>query len=813
MERDLTEEVRSAIAEIQRYLLDQIPPLNASDSIELLMLQPPQLLMRYVNSWAVEQKRISGFPMSDLLFHAVKKVQLFGGLKLLERPIVDSYVDALIPLVLEACPSDERALLKTNLMAMRDSRGLDVSVSAVDIVRPDSMAPRQQPQKEAGGDIFSKSAKRLSLVIDRLTRFIPGKSASPSAGADESTDMPPSNPSAQLVTMAAASSKSEAELERYVQSIRPFTGESDTSNLIRLLAKSMPSWEISVPQDVKVPSASVDAMHKIISLTQNPTDNSKRLRELLAAAVEQFNAGSLSAASSMLDLAEIVIVEKKIDAITIDRVRSDALSTLNPEQLRKYTENRSKHALLRKVLAFFPTLTRDSLLKELRGEDKPERRRQLLALLEAWGPSAREGALDELDMELRRPEGEQDTYYLRNLIYLLHHIPREGDTVTDREIDLMSRSTARGQSIYVIKEAMLVLGQIKTEAVVKLLTTRLAETEALLLRKDAPYPVDEMQKLLDRICAALARIATPAALLTIARHALKVNPALGDQRSRLAILSAHDMSFDEQTVNLIIAAVRDALPKKLLGRYLPSMQPMPLKQIEALSSTKSEAVEKFLTGVAEDFSDIDVGRAAAAALENLRATGKATTARESAATLSGDLQFFGLPSLLQSLGEQQATGIVTLTSKSSGQTAGKILFVEGQFGDAQAGHLRGADAMYQLLERPVVGHFAFVPQPLANVKGKTQTTDVMMLLLEGIRRHDELKMAEAIAPDHVTLKAAAEKPSPEPSETDPAIVREVWVKATGGKAVGEWESQIAADAYRVRRLVAHWIEEGALQPA
>ena len=168
---------------------------------------------------------------------------------------------------------------------------------------------------------------------------------------------------------------------------------------------------------------------------------------------------------------------------------------------------------------------------------------------------------------------------------------------------------------------------------------------------------------------------------------------------------------------------------------------------------------------------------------------------------------------MQSLADQFATGIVTLTNKQTGQTAGKLLFVEGQFADAQAAHLRGVDALYQLLERPVVGHFAFVPQPLANVKGKTQVAPVMALLLEGIRRHDELKQAVALVPDHVALKAAGAKPTPEPTESDPAILREVWVKAITGKPIGEWESQIAVDAYRVRRVLAHWIDEGALIPA
>jgi hypothetical protein len=90
-------------------------------------------------------------------------------------------------------------------------------------------------------------------------------------------------------------------------------------------------------------------------------------------------------------------------------------------------------------------------------------------------------------------------------------------------------------------------------------------------------------------------------------------------------------------------------------------------------------------------------------------------------------------------------------------------------------------------------------------------TDVMPLLMEGIRRHDEFNQACVIAPDDAILKATTVKPTPPDGESDPALVREVWVKASSGTAVGAWEPLIPIDAYRVRRLVAHWMEQGALQ--
>ena len=82
MAQELSEEIQTALFDLQRYLLDQIPPITAWDSIEMLMHQPPELFMRQVHAWIVEQGRLQAAPVSDFLFHALKKVYLVGELKL-----------------------------------------------------------------------------------------------------------------------------------------------------------------------------------------------------------------------------------------------------------------------------------------------------------------------------------------------------------------------------------------------------------------------------------------------------------------------------------------------------------------------------------------------------------------------------------------------------------------------------------------------------------------------------------------------------------------------------------------------------------
>ncbi|HEX6083760.1 MAG TPA: DUF4388 domain-containing protein [Thermoanaerobaculia bacterium] len=809
----MNDELQTALFDFQRYLLDQIPPLTASDAVETLMAHPPELLIKQIHAWTVDQSRHQEASQSDFLFHALRKVHVFTLLKLVDRAALDAYLDRVVPLALQVCPDGEREMLRSNLAGMRESTVLGGSSSTVvPMSKGDGAAKSGGGVRNVVSDVVTRTARRLSLVVERLASRVP---AAAPKDEPQQQQQQQTQPAAQLVSMAAQSATTEEELAAYIRKLRAYTGEAEPEKLLHVLAESVPQWDIAIPPEAAQPAA-IEAMHKIISLTSSSMESGKRFRELMFEAVEQFNQGALGTAVSMLELAARVIVEKKIDASTVERVHNSAVESISSERLRKYTENKGKHPLLRKALSYFPTLTMPSLFQQLRGEERPERRRSLLGLLEAYGAEARAAAIGELETELNRPPDEVDTYYLRNVIYLLHRIARDSDEGAshdaDKELELLTRATARGQNIYVIKEAVIPLGHLKSEAAAKVLTMRLAELEASLLRKDISlYPLDEMQKVLDRIVSALGRIATPAALLTIARHGMKPNPLLGDTRARLAPLAQHDLSFDEQTVDILVKAIRDDLPAKLLGRIMPSRNPPPLRIIEALSSTRSEKVETLLADTAEKFADHEVGRAAKAALYNLTHAAAQPAAKQ-AATLTGDLDFFGLPSLLQSLADQQATGIVTLTAKRSGQTGGKLLFVSGKFADAQAGHLRGTAALYQMLECPLAGTFAFVPHPPESAKPRAEPLDVMSLLFEGIRRHDEYRQLVLFVPDDLKLHATSVKPTPDPEESDPAVARDIWVKAASGVRLGDWEPQIAADVYRVRRLVARWMEEGALAP-
>ena len=77
-------EVREALLELGQYLSDALPPMMVAGAIELLAGQPPALAAEEIRAWtaAQYQGRNAGLPISDYLFHALRKIHLLEELKL-----------------------------------------------------------------------------------------------------------------------------------------------------------------------------------------------------------------------------------------------------------------------------------------------------------------------------------------------------------------------------------------------------------------------------------------------------------------------------------------------------------------------------------------------------------------------------------------------------------------------------------------------------------------------------------------------------------------------------------------------------------
>jgi hypothetical protein len=833
----LTAEVREALYELQQYLSDALAPLMVADSVEVLLRQPVQLTAAQIHAWSSAQYRGPGanVPISDYLFHAIKKLHLMGEYELVSKENLNVFIREVAQFVLAYCPVEDRDLLRSNLSRLGEAPS--VLSSTVDFLHR-QVGSAERPLatakpvtggsggESAGGPSISvpvtadlaRGIRGFTLLVERLQRQQPAVSSDPGqqttpgpAADDDSREI-----MSQLLTMAAVNSRSGSELDQHLHRLRGLGLQGETRELFRDLGRTLPDWSIAAPQIgeplMVAPVGPLEAMHRIISLAEDPNEGATRYREMVQAAIEQFNDGSLGRSATMFELAERIIIEKKVDFTVVQSVRQRSHENLDPEMLRKFSETSEKHPLLRKVLNFFTPLTPQGLLAELPTEEKRDRRRLILALLEAHGAAGRTAAFERLEIVAHDPGGDPHRYYARNLLYLLRRIPPAGDTDVKHEVDLVISLISPDAPILLMKELIAYLGQVRHEDAEAALVSLLGSLERTLLRppKDALYDIQETRQLLDRTVSALARFGTVSSARAVVAHCLRKQSQLGDTMARLTDLGGQDLSGDPETVDRLLKALRAELPIKVLGFTLQRKSESVFYLIESLASTTAPAVRQALEEVVERFPDHDFGRAAAKTLSSTGAQPRQPEAPS--ASLSGDLELFGLPELLQTLAESNVSGMLTLKDRES-ETAGILVMEHGKILDAQAGRLRGPEAIYQLFERPSPGTFAFVSrrEGASEKEHGAVPHEVVPLVFEAMRRYDEFRQARLLVPDHVTFEVSGIRPSAHPDEKDANLARLVWNKARTGATASDCEIDVPADSFRVRRLLAHWVEQGALQ--
>lgn len=852
-QQPLDPDVREALYELQRYLSDSLAPMMVSDAINLLLDYPADLVANEIQTWMTAQFR-SAKPaaVSDYLFHAVEKIHAMGHYQLVPKDSLLRYLDELKPLVLATCPPADKALLAQNLGRL--GRTESILAPPVEILRRQGgLAGGEDVTASRGREGFPAAAshlQELSLLIERLGPLVApggfpvtageltpapggavagrGRTAMAAAGAalvEGAATSAMTGASAerrdvllsQILSVAAMAARTDGELRAALDKLRSLGIDVPTSELFRTLGRAVPQWPVSSPSTPleqalsNAKGAPTAAMRRVVTLPENPQEIGRRFSEMVGAAVEQLNQGSLARASRMLDAAEKIVSENHVETAMAESVRRRAQEAVDLEHVRSLGEDPRNHEALGRILSFFPGFTPGRFIQELHGEEKRERRRLLLSLLEIHGAPARAAALAILD-ESRGDDPAQEWHFKRNLLYLVRRIPRATEEPTDTELGVLVALADPALPPPLVKEAIASLGTARHERSEAALVTIVQRLEAILAKKvDAPFDEAELQPLLDRAVSALARFGSATSRRIVVEHGLKRKGGIGDAAARLAELSGQDLSADADLVALLLKSLRAELPFKVFGLTLKKRDDKIGPIIEALSSTPLPQVRKALEEVVERHPGAEYAKAAARTL----AAFDAPRAEEgAAASLSGDLDTFELPSLLQSLAASEVTGTLTLRN-APGAVTGRLLIESGRIRSAESGALRGDDAAYQLFERPGGGTFAFVKQTSlpSRAEGDPPAREVVSVLLEGMRRYDEFQRFSALVPDETVLKQTGSKPTPEPEEPDASFQRGVWAKAVSGLSACAIEAAVVADSFRIRRLLARWVEDGSLKPA
>ena len=264
-------------------------------------------------------------------------------------------------------------------------------------------------------------------------------------------------------------------------------------------------------------------------------------------------------------------------------------------------------------------------------------------------------------------------------------------------------------------------------------------------------------------------------------------------------------------MNAVIGLIGKKLPVKLLGVTVGRRGQEVSYLVRALSGTVGPEVQRVLQEIVERFPGQPFADQASEALAKFKT--KSSSEKAEGEDLKGDLELFGLPTLLQSLGDSQLTGRLVI-SGANGHDRATLAYVQGKILHCELGRLRGRDAVCQLFEQPQPGAFRFEKSGSETaVEEGESPLEVMPTILEALRRHDEFQEDRAVVPDGTSFTPTGKTATSPEDETDREFVSAVWREAGKGTAPETCEGIVNTDSYRVRRLYAHWLEQGALNAA
>ncbi len=830
-------EQREALQQLQQYLSDNIAPMIFAESLDSLFSLDPQLIASQIIAWVASLHNTSGdLATADYIFHAAKKLHLLGELELIPLEQAAGCVEALRPHLLQACPEPDRAGLANDFDNLHLSQGADSTTGIGHVHRPGGQevargaSVRKQDTSEspqAGADQalsqgLLEGLGRVNKMLSNLTTRSAASGAQAAGEGVSATTGPLSSEGgateqtlvARIVTEAADNATNAGQLNGSLVELRNQGLQISPDTIVRLLARNLPDWappplQGDVPAE---PQGAVRAMRQLITMSASSGEKAQRFQDLVASAVDEFNKGSLGRAVTMVDLAERMAESDEVEASIVTAAHSRAYDQIDQKVLRQFVEDEDKHHLLRRVLGFFPHFAPSEIFAELEMSDSRERRRFLLMVLNAMGESTREAALETLEAGIRG-EASYPWFFERNLIYLLRTTKRPASETPDREIDVLIHMSDLKAPMPLVREALATLGQIQHDRAITALAARVSELEdALIGTGELPHEEDDLRSLLDSVISMLARNPSKAARRCVVTHGVKRQPQLGDTSARLSKLAGQNLADDRPAVDRIVRALREDLPTKVLGLTVVTGKRAKAVEriIKALSGTDTPEVRGVLSEISQNFSGQKFADAAARTMAQLGAEVHEDEAPSAA--LTGDLELFGLPSLLQNLSDSQLSGTLSVVDPS-GQNAATLVLTAGYLLSAEMGQLKGETAVYQLLERPARGRFIFVREDSeAQADGSVPgAKPVAPMLFEGIRRYDEFMRAASLAPDDATFTTTGQKPTNLEDEPNTDLVRDVWQRILKGDTPVAIESEMPVDCFRVRRLVEHWVTEGSLE--
>ncbi len=186
--------------------------------------------------------------------------------------------------------------------------------------------------------------------------------------------------------------------------------------------------------------------------------------------------------------------------------------------------------------------------------------------------------------------------------------------------------------------------------------------------------------------------------------------------------------------------------------------------------------------------------------------------KSSTKQLQGNLKYFDLATVIQTLIGSHQTGSLTVMQAGGQQKIAELFFFKGNIARAKVSQLTGDDAVFQLFQSPLEGEFSFTGRSVQEDEVQTDVTlPGISLLMESVRLQDELPMLQARIPDASKLwkQKAAQLQWEDPDSLELAVA--VWSRFKKGASIADLHRDIPRSSYFIYKTVLGMLDAGIVE--
>jgi CRP-like cAMP-binding protein len=183
--------------------------------------------------------------------------------------------------------------------------------------------------------------------------------------------------------------------------------------------------------------------------------------------------------------------------------------------------------------------------------------------------------------------------------------------------------------------------------------------------------------------------------------------------------------------------------------------------------------------------------------------------------LQGNLRYFDLATVIQTLIGSHQTGTLVVMQEGSGKSKSRIaeiFFFKGNIAKAKVRHLTGDDAVFQLFQSPLEGEFSFTGRQVQEEEVQADITmPAISLLMESVRLQDELPLLKERIPDpdRVFKQKSSQLEWQDPDTAELAAA--VWSRLKKGASMSDLQRDVPRNSYALYRTVVSLLDSGQVE--